>query len=283
MDGTQVMSLTALLPTIDGTPQYNNYQQRVAATDGSNSVYTVTGTRHAPGIMTPDTSTRIGDIVTTDAGNRIIVTGQNADGTFRARLVTTNEDPYIIGYVNRVQSTSYVANGAAALGQAAASGMTTPRTGTVGTGSNTYSPRSDAIASEQLGRVNGNRVVIEEGARPDANELRAAQGLADIGYTPTLRATANDMGTQGVRTADLTLQNGQRVDVYTPTTTSIRNISENIAKKKDQAPIVMVQSSLPSSQLESIAARVFGKPNAQPIHTIIFQSSNGQIIRFTRP
>lgn len=157
MDGTQVMSLSALLPTIEGTAQYNDYQRRVAATDGRDSVYTVTGTRHAPGIMTPDTPTRIGDIATTDAGNRIIVTGQNADGTFRARLVAANEDPYIVGYVNRVQSISYAANGAAALAQAGASAMTTPRTGTVGTGSNTYSPRSDAVFAEQANPLSNAR------------------------------------------------------------------------------------------------------------------------------
>ncbi|WP_428839069.1 hypothetical protein, partial [Pseudomonas syringae group genomosp. 3] len=38
-----------------------------------------------------------------------------------------------------------------------------------------------------------------------------------------------------------------------------------------------------SSDMSSIAARMWGKPNAQSIKTIFFQKPDGSVIRYDRP
>lgn len=121
-------------------------------------------------------------------------------------------------------------------------------------------------------------------ATPDANELRAGQGLASLGYEVTHQATASSLGISNVRTADLSVGGFGQVDVYTPQSgTSVNAIARAIEGKADQAEGVLVQADLSNSDMTSIAARMWGKPNAQSIKTLFFQHSNGTIVRFNRP
>jgi len=126
-------------------------------------------------------------------------------------------------------------------------------------------------------------VTVETGATPDANEVRAGQGLANSGYDVSHQPTANSQGTPGVRTADLSINGVGQVDVYTPTNTNPNSIVRNIEAKFDQADGVIVQANLSEADMTSIAARTWGKPNGQGFNTIFFQDSNGQVFRFDRP
>ena len=110
-------------------------------------------------------------------------------------MVAANEDPYIVGYVNRVQSISYAANGAAALAQAGASAMTTPRTGTVGTGSNTYSPRSDFIQGQQISRSNADDFYRSAGY----TEEQIASHVKGIDFSKPVVAATLPKGTIAVQ------------------------------------------------------------------------------------
>ncbi|MDH0893369.1 MULTISPECIES: RHS repeat-associated core domain-containing protein [unclassified Pseudomonas] len=126
-------------------------------------------------------------------------------------------------------------------------------------------------------------IKIESGAVPDSNEIRAGQGLSDIGYDVTHQATASAKGVQGQRTADLYVNGIGSVDVYTPQNISPNSIVRAIEKKANQAGGVLVQADLSSVDMSSVAARMWGKTNAQNIRTIFFQKPDGSIVRFDRP
>ncbi|XXD80700.1 hypothetical protein J3P95_04200 [Pseudomonas sp. Z5-35] len=61
------------------------------------------------------------------------------------------------------------------------------------------------------------------------------------------------------------------IDVYTPQNLDPTKIVRAIQKKSNQAGGVFVQADLPSTDMSSIAARMWGKANAQSIKTIFFQ------------
>lgn len=126
-------------------------------------------------------------------------------------------------------------------------------------------------------------VTAESGAKPDPNETRAGQGLANAGYDVSHQPTANSQGTPGVRTADLLVTGVGQVDVYTPVNINPNSIVRNIEAKFDQANGVIVQANLSEAEMASIAARTWGKPNGQDFNTIFFQNSSGQVFRFDRP
>ena len=142
MDETRIQSLTSQLESISGTTKYKEYQQAVMQTDGPNSVFIVSPTSRAAGVSTMSRPTAIGDIVYMDGGTQAIVTGQNADGTFRARPTTSKENSTIAGFANGVQSASYISGFVTSLAQATASAATTPRTGS---SSVIKPPKSNAI------------------------------------------------------------------------------------------------------------------------------------------
>ena len=120
-------------------------------------------------------------------------------------------------------------------------------------------------------------------AKPDANELRAGQKFADQGYDVTYRATASDKGISGARTSDLHIDGIGKIDVYTPKpTTKVDRILSSIEKKSDQAGGVIVQMDLSGKEMQSMASRLWGKPNAQNIKTLFFQDSKGTIHRYDR-
>ncbi|NML30420.1 CdiA C-terminal domain-containing protein [Paraburkholderia antibiotica] len=126
-------------------------------------------------------------------------------------------------------------------------------------------------------------MTVEAGATPDANEVRAGQGLADAGYDVSHQPTANSQGIPDVRTADLSITGVGQVDGYSPVNTNPNSIVRNIEAKFDQANGVIVQADLSGADMTSIASRTWGKPNGQNFNTIVFQNSNGQVFRFDRP
>lgn len=133
------------------------------------------------------------------------------------------------------------------------------------------------------GKVAG-EIKILQGATPDANELRAGQGLAEqFGYDVAHQPTASQLGVQGQRTADLTVKGVGQVDVYTPTSTNPTSITRAIEGKNTQATAVLVQTSIADADMATVAARTWGKPTAQNIQTIFFQKPDGSIVRFNRP
>jgi filamentous hemagglutinin family protein len=133
------------------------------------------------------------------------------------------------------------------------------------------------------GKIAG-EIKILQGATPDANELRAGQGLADqFGYDVAHQPTASQLGVQGQRTADLTVKGVGQVDVYTPTSTNPTSITRAIEGKNTQATAVLVQTSIADADMATVAARTWGKPTAQNIQTIFFQKPDGTIVRFNRP
>ncbi|HEP9461240.1 TPA: DUF637 domain-containing protein, partial [Pseudomonas aeruginosa] len=127
------------------------------------------------------------------------------------------------------------------------------------------------------------KIKIEAGAIPDANEVRAGQGLSGLGYDVTHQTTASAKGIQGQRTADLHVDGLGSIDVYTPKNLDPTKIVRAIEKKSNQAGGVLVQADLPSTDMSSIAARMWGKTNAQSIKTIFFQKPDGSLVRFDRP
>ncbi|MCG6489817.1 VENN motif pre-toxin domain-containing protein, partial [Vibrio parahaemolyticus] len=137
---------------------------------------------------------------------------------------------------------------------------------------------------------NGNLPVIREGkvtyeplAKPNADELRAGQKFADQGYDVIYRATASDKGISGIRTSDLYVSGIGKIDVYTPkSTTKVDRILSSIEKKSGQAGGVIVQMDLSGKEMQGMAARLWGKPNAQNIKTLFFQDSKGTVHRFDR-
>ncbi|TIH10895.1 hemagglutinin repeat-containing protein [Pseudomonas leptonychotis] len=127
------------------------------------------------------------------------------------------------------------------------------------------------------------KIKIEPGAIPDANEVRAGQGLSGLGYDVTHQTTASAKGVQGQRTADLHIDGLGSIDVYTPKNLDPTKIVRAIEKKSNQAGGVLVQADLPSTDMSSIAVRMWGKTNAQSIKTIFFQKPDGSLVRFDRP
>ena len=146
-------------------------------------------------------------------------------------------------------------------------------------------PNGPILSSGNGGNNDGAKgnVNIEPGATPDTNEIRAGQGLANLGYDVSHQPTANSQGVPDVRTADLSIKGVGQVDVYTPQNSDPEKIVKGIEKKASQGNGVIVQADLSSTDMESIAARTWGKPNAQSITTLFFQNSRGQIVRFDRP
>ncbi|MEH3021628.1 MAG: hemagglutinin repeat-containing protein [Pseudomonas oryzihabitans] len=148
-------------------------------------------------------------------------------------------------------------------------------------------PINNAEAGLRDPKVNQNanpgKIGREHGAVPNANEVKAGEGLSGLGYDVTYKETASSKGIQGKRTADLEISGVGDVDVYTPVNNSSSSIVRAIEKKSNQADGVLVQVNLPDSDMASIAARMWGKTNAKNIKTIFFQNSNNEIKRFDRP
>ncbi|WP_369334941.1 hypothetical protein [Xanthomonas sacchari] len=84
-------------------------------------------------------------------------------------------------------------------------------------------------------------------------------------------------------TADLHVDGTWDFDVYIPKNLSPNNVFKAIEKKLGQAEGVIVQADLPEAQMPSIAARMWGKSNAQNIKAIFFQRPDGSVVRFNRP
>ncbi|MFZ6723800.1 hypothetical protein, partial [Undibacterium sp. Ji49W] len=139
------------------------------------------------------------------------------------------------------------------------------------------------IMSQQNGGTNQGSINIPDGAIPDSNELLAGQGLANLGYNVTHQPTASSQGIEGVRTADLSVEGVGQVDVYTPTTSNPNSIVRAIEAKNTQASGVLIQTNLSDAEINSVAARTWGKPTAQNIQTLFFQKPDGTIIRIDRP
>ncbi|MBT9514594.1 MAG: hypothetical protein IV104_19815 [Acidovorax sp.] len=151
----------------------------------------------------------------------------------------------------------------------------TPTGGRASTGESLSAPTGGAVVGE---------VKILPGAKPDANELRAGQGLAEqFGYDVAHQPTASQLGVQGQRTADLTVKGVGQVDVYTPVSTNPNVITRTIEGKNNQATAVLVQTSIADADMATVAARTWGKPTAQNIQSIFFQKPDGTIVRFNRP
>jgi hypothetical protein len=126
-------------------------------------------------------------------------------------------------------------------------------------------------------------VVTEEGAKPNANEERAGDGLANEGYDVTFQKTANDSGIQDVPTADMRVEGVGQVDVYTPSpVTKDDSIVRTIVKKHRQGNGVLIQTDLPYDKIVTFKNRVFGNPGAEKITTLFFQDSKNNIIRFDK-
>lgn len=123
---------------------------------------------------------------------------------------------------------------------------------------------------------------ILPGAIPDANELRAGEGLAKLGYDIKYLPTASSQGVQKVRTADLSVKGVGNVDVYTPVSANPNTILKGIEKKSSQADGVLVQVNLSEDEMSNIAKRMWGKQNGKNIKVIIFQNSSGNIFEFKR-
>lgn len=128
------------------------------------------------------------------------------------------------------------------------------------------------------GATNKGKITVQDGAKPDQNELRAGEGLSNSGHDVEHRATASDLGITGQRTSDLFV-NGKPVDVYTPAIgTNTNKIATNIEKKAKQGN-VLVQGDFSVTQMDEIAARTFGKGKQD---TIYFQNSTGVIFEFNK-
>jgi hypothetical protein len=126
-------------------------------------------------------------------------------------------------------------------------------------------------------------VVIEKGAKPNANEERAGKGLADEGYDVTFQKTANDAGISGVQTADMRVEGVGQVDVYSPLpNTRQDSIVNTIVGKHRQANSILTQTDLPYNEVVTIKNRVFGNLGAKEITTLFFQDSKNNIIRFDK-
>ncbi|PTU64817.1 filamentous hemagglutinin [Chromobacterium sp. Panama] len=127
------------------------------------------------------------------------------------------------------------------------------------------------------------KVVTEPYAKPDANELIAANGFSKLGYDVTHKATASDKGVQGVKTQDLWVDGIGKVDVYTPTVVTPKSILRMIEKKNLQTNAIIIQVNLAPKEIQEIVARAWGKSSTENISKLFFQNKEGHIIRFDRP
>lgn len=144
------------------------------------------------------------------------------------------------------------------------------------------------MGSQELQSKNGashafGRISFQQGARPDANELRAGRSLADLDYNVIHKVTANDLGVPEIPTADLEVEGIGQVDVYTPNTSEVKNIVREIERKKEQATSVLIQTDLDDASIQAIQDRFWGKPNALRIQSLFFQDSGGRMIYVPRP
>ncbi|MFM0645404.1 hypothetical protein PQR14_13840 [Paraburkholderia bryophila] len=112
--------------------------------------------------------------------------------------------------------------------------------GTTVPGTTGYVPSTATTNSGNGDGAKGN-VTVEPGATPDSNEVRAGQGLADLGYDVSHQPTANSQGIPDVRTADISIKGIGQVDVYTPENLDPSNIVKNIEKKASQGDGVLVR------------------------------------------
>lgn len=88
---------------------------------------------------------------------------------------------------------------------------------------------------------------------------------------------------KNVRTADMYVKILGQIDVYTPKTNNIDNILRNIADKAKQGNGVLVQKDLSFSQMQNLANRLWGKPEAKNMNVLLFQDSTGKIFIFNKP
>lgn len=123
---------------------------------------------------------------------------------------------------------------------------------------------------------------LEKGAKLDADELAVGEAFAQKGYDVKGLKTASDKGISGKRTPDLYVDGIGKVDVYTPKNINANTISRAIEKKNSQAGTIVVRGDVPDRMRYIIANRVWGKPKAQNIQTIIFEKS-GDLTIFARP
>jgi filamentous hemagglutinin len=107
--------------------------------------------------------------------------------------------------------------------------------------------------------------------------------LADLGYNVVHLPTASSQGYPNVRSPDLGVGDVGKVDVYTPTSANPNAIVRGIEAKKSQASSVLVLSKLTDAEMDSIAARTWGKPNMKNFQTLFFQNQSGTIVRIDRP
>ena len=115
------------------------------------------------------------------------------------------------------------------------------------------------------------KVVIETGAKYGQMETNAANVFGKNGYDVTIRVTANDKGIKGVQTSDFIVETFGKVELYSPVTDDITNITREIVKKKGQANILAVTLKTDSIAVrQEIVNRVFGKPEAKSITRLLF-------------
>ncbi len=138
-------------------------------------------------------------------------------------------------------------------------------------------------ATKVVNSLNPGTIKILDKATPDENEIKAGYALAQAGYNVQHLPTASQLGIQNVRTADTYVEGLGRIDVYTPNTDKIDNILRSIEKKSNQANGILIQKNLSSTDMSLMADRMWNKTNAKNINVIIFQDTNGKIVKFQRP
>ncbi|WP_052760777.1 MULTISPECIES: hypothetical protein [Photorhabdus] len=133
-----------------------------------------------------------------------------------------------------------------------------------------------------LPAVRQGKVSYEPGATPNADEIRAGQKFADLGYHVTYKKEVNQ---HKVKTQDLWVEGIGKVDVYTPNSKTMteKSILRMIEAKNKQTNSIIIQADLSAKDIQSVVARTWGKPTANNINTLFFQNSKGQIVRYDRP
>jgi len=114
-------------------------------------------------------------------------------------------------------------------------------------------------------------LVIEQGGKYSASEIKAANYMKDLGNDVTLRLPTGTRA--GGCTSDL-LVNGVNYDVYTPITSNPDRIISAIAGKKDQTVGIVLDLSLTNvsaSQLGDVMARLKGKGVTTITNVIIME------------
>ncbi|RSZ56555.1 hypothetical protein HF313_12175 [Massilia atriviolacea] len=146
----------------------------------------------------------------------------------------------------------------------------------IGMGLAALSPRYQTRGTVAPMPVATGRVTILNGAIPDANELRAGHGLAELGHNVDFLPTASSQGIKNVRTADMAVSKVGNVDVYTPESVNPNTIVRMIESKDSQASGIFIQTELSGVDLNSIAERTWGKPNVKNIDTLFFRIKTEQ-------